>query len=202
MEVIAAINKDTFEKVRKYAMAAEKMERFEHSVRVAETARRMCVLYGEDPEKGYFAGVAHDMCKDLDDETQISLASRDGRPITDVERKKPALLHGRAAAVKLNRDFGVTDADIIQAVSYHTFGGENLCPLAKIIFAADKIEPGRPQSTPEYLEAKLSKSLDELVLEVVQENIDYLNLKGKVVAPQTLSFRKSLQDALAKQGVV
>ena len=51
-----AIDRDTFEDVRKYALAAEKPERFEHSVRVAETAARMCEIYGQDCEKGYFAG--------------------------------------------------------------------------------------------------------------------------------------------------
>ena len=105
---------DILNKVREYAESAEKPERYEHSVRVAEMARQMCVIYGEDPDKGYFTGLAHDMCKDLDDETQISLAQQDGQEITELERKKPFLLHGRAAAVMLQKDFGVDDADVLR----------------------------------------------------------------------------------------
>ncbi|MBQ1833230.1 MAG: bis(5'-nucleosyl)-tetraphosphatase (symmetrical) YqeK [Treponema sp.] len=190
------ISRETFESVRKYALAAEKEERFQHSVRVAETARRMCEIYGEDGDAGYFAGLAHDMCKDLDDGTLLSLAGHDGQAVSEIERKKPALLHGRAAAVKLERDFGVTDRDILQSVAMHTLGGEGMCPLAKIVFAADKIEPGRPQSSEKYLRNLFSKKLDELLLAVVQENMDYLASRGKEIAPSSLVFKKSLEKSL------
>ena len=189
-----AISKELFDRVRKYAMGAESLSRFEHSIRVAETARRMCEIYGEDAEKGYFAGMAHDICKDFDDETLIGIASRDGNPISDLEREKPGLLHGRAAAVKLREDFGVQDAEILQSVERHTLGGADLCPLAKIVFAADKIEPGRPQSSQKYLDRLFSLSLNRLVLAVVDENINYLLSHGRTVAEESYNFRKSLID--------
>ena len=192
------ISEETFERVRKYALAAEKPERFQHSMRVAETAKRMCEIYGQDPDKGYFAGMAHDMCKDLDDATLVSLAGHDGMEITGVEKKKPALLHGRAAAVKLERDFGVSDREILQAVAMHTLGGPEICPLAKIVFAADKIEPGRPQSSEEYLDRLFSMGLDELVLCVVEENMDYLRKRGKEIAPSSFRFKESLEKSLGR----
>lgn len=190
------VSKETFEAVRKYAMAAEKMERFEHSIRVAETAKKMCRIYGQDEDKGYFAGMAHDICKDLDGEALVSFASRDGKAISDFEKRKPSLLHGRAAAVKLKRDFGVDDPSIIQSVAMHTFGGRGMCPLAKIVFAADKIEPGRPQSSEEYLERLFSMDLDSLVLSVVQENLTYLLERGREVATETYEFKADLEKSL------
>lgn len=193
---------EILEKIRKFASAAEKKERFEHSVRVAETAKIMCDMYGVDPKKGYLAGLAHDMCKDLDDETQLSLASHDGQPISDVEKKKPSLLHGRAAAEKLRRDFGIDDSDIIQAVSRHTLGGASLCPLAKIIYAADKIEPGRPQSTQEYREKLFALSLNKLCLAVLEENMDYLRSKGKEIAPVSFRFHEALKRDIAYAATV
>ncbi|HBG65607.1 MAG TPA: phosphohydrolase [Treponema sp.] len=188
---------ELLEKVREFAQAAEKKERFEHSVRVAETSRKMCDMYGVDPDKGYLAGLAHDMCKDLPDEEQLALASKDQQPISDVERAKPSLLHGRAAAMKLMHDFGVDDPDIIQAVSRHTLGGASLCPLAKIVYAADKIEPGRPQSSEEYRAALFSKSLNELTLAVLEENMAYVESRGKVVAPVSFRFKESLKRDIA-----
>ena len=169
--------------------------RYAHSLRTGEMARKMCARYGIDAEKGYFAGVAHDMCKDMTDEALLSLAARDGNPITPLEQETPALLHGRAAAVTLRDEYGVTDGDILQAVANHTLGGENLCPLAKILFAADKIEPGRPQSTERYREALLSQPLDAMALSVLEENIAYLEKKGKRVAPVSLLFRAALQES-------
>lgn len=191
------IDESLLERVRLYALASEKKSRFEHSVRVAQTAERMCGVYGVDPAKGYFAALAHDMCKDLEDTAQLSMASRDGEPVTDVERDKPALLHGRAAAVKLREDFGVDDSDILEAVARHTFGGEGMCVLAKIIYAADKIEPGRPNSSPERIASLLGMSLDGMCLAVAEESLEYLRSRGKKVAPATLRFLQSLRDSQA-----
>ena len=70
---------------------------------------RMCRQYGLDSRKGYLAGIGHDMCKDFSDKELIELAARDGFEIIDFERKKPALLHGRAAAVMLREKFKILD---------------------------------------------------------------------------------------------
>lgn len=190
------ITPELLEKVRKYAISAEKPERYAHSLRVAETARLLAEHYGLDAEKAYFAGLSHDMCKDLDEETQFFLASHDGKPLSQEEKERPALLHGRAAAQKLQRDFGVSDADILEAVAYHTLGAKDMGALSRIIFVADKIEPGRPQSTEEYRAGLLKKSLAEMTLCVLTENMDYLQKKGKAIARQSLAFKKSLEQEL------
>jgi predicted HD superfamily hydrolase involved in NAD metabolism len=181
------------EKVRIYTLAAVKESRYEHSVRVAETAQKLCRRYGLNEEKGYLAGIGHDMCKDMNDELLLSLASRDGRPIIAIEKKKPALLHGRAAAVKMAEDFHITDSQILEAVADHTFGAVGMCDLAKVIYAADKIEPGRSYVTKMYVE-KLSKlSLDELVMSVLSDGIASLENRGCTVAPESRKLLKSLE---------
>lgn len=190
-------NPELLEKIRKFALASEKPDRYEHSERVAETAMIMCDMFGVDPKKGYLAGLAHDMCKDMSDDLMLSLASHDNQPITHAEKDKPSLLHGRAAAVKLETDFGVEDPDIIQAVSRHTLGGASMCPLAKILYIADKIEPGRPHSTKEYRARLFDMSLNEMCLAVLDENTDYLRSKGKGIAPVTERFRESLRRDIA-----
>ena len=100
--------------------------------------------------------------------------------------------------MQLQHDFGINDPDIIQAVSRHTLGGASLCPLAKIIYAADKIEPGRPQSTKEYRDNLFKKSLDALALAVLEENMEYLKSKGKTVADVSFRFRESLRRDIAR----
>lgn len=190
-------NLELLEKIRKYALASVKSERYEHSERVAETAMIMCDMFGVDPKKGYLAGIAHDMCKDMSNDLLISLASHDNQPITPAEKEKPSLLHGRAAAVKLETDFGIDDPDIIQAVSRHTLGGASMCPLAKILYIADKIEPGRPQSTKKYRAQLFNLSLNKMCLAVLDENTEYLRLKGKSIAPVTERFRESLKRDIA-----
>jgi predicted HD superfamily hydrolase involved in NAD metabolism len=183
---------DLIDAIKKYTQRKVSKSRFEHSLRTAETAVQMCRLYHVDEQRGFLAGIAHDMCKNMGDHQLLRTAARDGMPVEAVEKQKPPLLHGRAAAVKLREYFGLTDPDVLQAVAMHTFGGAGLCPLAKILYAADKIEPGRPQSTPEYRQKLFAMTLDELVYAVLRENIDYLKSKGKNAAPGTIIFYNEL----------
>lgn len=180
------------ERVKNYAKAVLTKERYEHSVRVAETASRLCKKYGLDASRGYLAGIAHDMCKDMSDEKIAALAREDGKVITELEAQKPSLLHGRAAALMLRRDFGVTDKDILQAVAVHTFGEAGMCSLSKVVYAADKIEPGRPQATKAYTDFLDRLSLDELVEKVLVDGIAYLKKKGYAVAPESEKLLRSL----------
>ena len=180
------------DRVKDYAKAVLTKERYEHSVRVAETAFRLCKKYGLDASRGYLAGIAHDMCKDMSDEKIAALAREDGKAITELEAQKPSLLHGRAAALMLRRDFGVTDKDILQAVAVHTFGEKGMCSLSKVVYAADKIEPGRPQATKAYTDFLDRLSLDELVEKVLVDGIAYLKKKGYAVAPESEKLLRSL----------
>ena len=64
------------DKIKKYVMKSVSKSRYEHSVRTAKTAKKMCSIYGEDPKKGYLMGIAHDMCKNFDEDNLILLAMK------------------------------------------------------------------------------------------------------------------------------
>lgn len=173
------------EKIREFTERSVKKTRYEHSVRVAEMCARICRFYSLDAEKGYLAGIGHDMCKDFPIDELLFLAAKDGNDIIDFERNKPSLLHGRAAAVLMNLNFGIRDEDILEAVANHTSGKSGMCDLSKALFIADKIEPGRPQATEKYIEQKFSYSFDGMFYSVLKENYDYLVKKGYMVFPGT-----------------
>ena len=181
------------EKVRRYVKKSVSEKRYSHSVRTAEMCRKLCALYGLDEKTGYFAGISHDMCNNFKPEQLLSLAQEDGADVSELERKKPSLLHGRAAAVLLKNNFGVTDSSVLEAVANHTFGKTGMCSLAKVLYAADKIEPGREHVTEDYLARLLALSLDGLVKAVLEENIDYLRKKGSAVAQESEKLLESLQ---------
>lgn len=186
------------EDIRVFTLGAVSQKRYEHSVRTAQMCERLCSHYGLNPKKGYLCGIAHDMCKKFDDRLLISIASKDGKPITPIESEKPPLLHGRAAAVKIREDFGVNDKEVIEAIANHTFGGEKLCDLAKLLFVADKIEPGREHVTEKYLDRLFSMSLNEMVYTVVNESVEYLTGKGKKISPVTRLFLTELKDTISR----
>lgn len=186
------------EEIRNYTEQSVKKSRFKHSERVAEMCSQICKRYGFDEKKAYLAGIGHDMCKDCSKEIMIELAKKDGNPVSDYEYKNPKLLHGRAAAVTMKEKFGITDPDVLEAVSYHTSGVENMCTLTKILFLADKIEPERPQSTDEYRSRLFSLSFDEMFFSVYEENYEFLIKKGYEIYPGTIEMLKYYKEELEK----
>lgn len=181
------------ELVGKYAITMVSQSRYEHSLRVAETAEKLCKIHGLDPQRGYFVGIAHDICKEMKGELMIALATLDGDPVGKLERDKPGLLHGRAAASVLKNDFSVKDGDVLEAVRLHTFGAPGMGALAKVLYVADKIEPGRSHVTEKYLERVFSMGLDEAMLFVLKENIEFLREKGKKIASVSLKLLSFLE---------
>lgn len=189
------INPETLEKIRSYVLTAVRFKRYAHCVRTAQTAALLCTQYGKEKEIGYFAGMSHDMSREMNKTLLIQLASQDGLDISDTEKKRPILLHGRAAAILLQKQFNITDKDILEAVRFHTSGKPDMCDLAKILYIADKIEPQRPHMTPEKINdlLALSLSLNNLTLLVLTQNIEYLKNQKKTIAPITLLFYNSLK---------
>ena len=167
--------------------------RYEHSMRVAELARELCLRFSLDPAAGYCAGVAHDMAKELPPETLLELAGKDGHPLTRIEAEKPSLLHGRAAAVILQNDYGMEDECITNAVRHHTFGDPALEPLSLVVYVADKIEPGRKQLPAGFREAVLSHDLHGMSALVLDATMAYLESRGKTVSEETRLMKRILE---------
>lgn len=191
--------KKTTEQVDVYARGVLPVLRYAHSLRVAALSRELCSRFGLDPARGYLAGIAHDICKAYADRMLIRLAAQDSVPITPIEQDKPSLLHGRAAAVILRTEFGVADGSVLDAVRYHTFGAPGLDDLGKIVFVADKMEPGRTGIDPAFRKRILDADLVEMTRLVLEDNIRYLHAKGKEVSAGSMGMLEELGGRNAKE---
>ena len=150
------------------------IEKFMHSRNTALLAWDLCARFGLDRQKGYLAGIAHDMCKPLGHDALMRLAREDGKSFTALEQKKPGLLHARAAAVLLQKNFGVSDRDILEAIRYHTTGVRDMGALAKVVYIADKIEVSRTGVFPALRELGRNGDLDTLFSAVLNNTVTYL----------------------------
>jgi predicted HD superfamily hydrolase involved in NAD metabolism len=184
---------ETTGKVDLYARGVLSPARYAHSLRVACLSAELCERFGVDSRLGNLAGIAHDMCKTSTEKWLLSLAVRDGSPVSALEREKPSLLHGRAAAVLLRDDFGVTDESVLGAVRHHTFGAPGLDALGKIVFVADKVEPGRTDYDESRRSKILAQDLSGMTSLVLADNIQYLEMKGKSVSLETLAMLEELE---------
>ena len=135
--------------------------RFEHSLNVAERAVFLAEKNGADPEKAYFAGLIHDICKGITHEEQLAVIENDGIELDEDTKKSPALWHSIAGAVYAEHELGVTDEDVLNSVRYHTSGRGNMSILEKVVYMADLTSAERNYPDAEYTRNLTDKNLDE-----------------------------------------
>lgn len=117
--------------------------RQKHSFGVAGLARKLCIRYEINPQKGILAGLAHDIAREMKDADILNTVAPAGKPLTALELERPVLLHGRAAAMILNQEFGLEDSELLLAVEDHVVGRPGMGLLSKIVFSSDFLEPTR-----------------------------------------------------------
>lgn len=153
--------------------------RSEHSLRTAHYAHFMAGLFHSDQGKAFFAGYTHDIAKERSSQEILHLAHLyKPHEIIEEERQFPLLLHGRAGAGLLLRDFHLDDEDILDSITWHVTGVWPMSVLSKIIYCADYLEPGRTFLTQKFRERALSQDLDFAVKNVVSSLLDHRVAKG------------------------
>ncbi|MDR2618860.1 MAG: nicotinate (nicotinamide) nucleotide adenylyltransferase [Treponema sp.] len=168
------------------------LSRFLHSRNTALLAWDLCVKYRLDPLAGYLAGMTHDICKPMDNGELLRLARKDGGTITRLEQEKPALLHGRAAAVLLEKKYGITNSEILEAVRYHVAASRDMGALAKVVYIADKIEVSRDWVNPALRDLSGTADLDRLFETVLEHTVACLRDQRKEVSRETLRLLAAL----------
>ena len=175
------------------------MERFLHSRNTALLSWDMCrrLQHREpslDPHLGYLAGIAHDLGKPLSDKEQIRLAKKDGGSILQLHKSKPSLLHGRAAAVLLRERFNIQNSAVLEAVAMHTQAGMDMCPLAKVVYIADKMEVSRERADPALRKlVNTSGDLDRIFLEVLDQTVSSLRSRKLKLSRETLNLLEKMR---------
>jgi len=161
------------------------IERFLHSRNTALAAADLCRRFGLDPAAGYLSGIAHDFAKQMDNKQLLKIAKSEEMEISSLEKERPNLLHGRAAAVLLRERFFIHNKDVLDAVAYHTPGNENMGPLAKIVYIADKTEASR-DIDPALRKLCREGELDAILFAVLEKAIAKLRSKNLELSEDTL----------------
>ena len=115
-------------------------KRLLHTLNVGILSLKYAGIYDKSLcDRALIAGELHDCAKELDEALQTEMSiERTGDLFLD---KK--LLHSPAGAVMAQREFGISDPEILDAITYHTTGRGNMTLLDKIVYLADKLEPSR-----------------------------------------------------------
>lgn len=166
--------------------------RFEHTLRVADLATKLAIHYGVDVDKAWLAAILHDLEKNISLEENDMLVKKYGLDEKYLGNKN--LSHSKLAAVVSRDKLGIDDADILNAISFHTTGRANMSMLEKIIFVADTCEEGRTYKEASMLRRQAFEDIDGVcifILEYLKESIEN---KGLDVDKDTIMALRYLRE--------
>jgi predicted HD superfamily hydrolase involved in NAD metabolism len=180
-----------------------KPRRFEHVMRVAELARDIARANGINPQLAYWAGVLHDVARDLPDSELLRLAP----PECAIDSAHPLALHGRAGRALLEhwglggqglgiQGLGSQGEDqrvILEAVEDHATGPRVGNGVSACVYIADVSEPGRGVNA-DIRELAL-RDLQGALQRAIVSKVTYLQGRGIEVHPRTLATYHSLAVA-------
>ncbi len=163
-------------------------KRVQHSLSVAAHLCSYGASLGLDPVVMETAGILHDCCRALSDAEMLAQAARYGIEVTYPCDERPLLLHGPVGAEYVRRELGIDDADIQEAIRWHTTGHPGIGLLAQALFVADFSEPLR-----KYPEAGIARDIlqsqgfPEALRYVARTKLEFAQ-KKEAFHPETAAF--------------
>jgi predicted HD superfamily hydrolase involved in NAD metabolism len=166
-----------------------------HSERVAEWARELARRNGVSEADAYWAGLAHDLARELSSDDLLAEARRLGIRLGPEEVGAPILLHGPVAAGWMEES-GFGHPGIWAAIRLHTTAGPELSLLARAVFIADGTEPGRRFAEAPGLRDLARRDLEAGYRGVLDSTARYLASRGLTLHPLTRAALAGAADGL------
>lgn len=167
-------------------------ERLTHTMETAKMARKLAEKFAVDPEKAYRAGLLHDIAKGMNEKDMFEILRNSSWTPDHWEKEIIALLHAPASAARAEREFGINDLEILEAIRFHTTGYAGMEKLTAIIFLADKIEPGRDYPGSEKARKDLQFDFFQALTTVCNNTINFLLENDCPIHPSTILLRNYL----------
>jgi len=166
--------------------------RYNHSLSVALVCIELANIYNVDKDKAYVVGLVHDIAKEFSDEENIYYIEKYNLPRVDDEFKR--IVHGEVGAAYLREKYNMDD-EVCEAVRVHSIGSTDMTMLDKILFVADKIEPGKDYPGIEDERRVAKEDIDKALLLCLENNYKQLIGKGRRMHPISLEVLDNLKKA-------
>ena len=119
--------------------------RLEHSLGVMSVMGEIAPIYGQNREMSEIIGILHDAAKDLPQKAWQQLVIEGGiQQQFECEQDYNMYLHGPVGAYFVQKELGITDPLILEAISTHTSYGNSRYynhPICWCLRFADILEP-------------------------------------------------------------
>lgn len=161
--------------------------RYEHTVRVMETALKLAEHYRLNEQKVTLAAIFHDYAKYRHPEEMKRWIIEEKLP-HDLLDYHEELWHGPVGSRMIEREVGIHDSEIQSAIFWHTTGKRNMTLMEKVIFIADYIEPGRDFPGIEEIRSVVFDDIDRACWMAARNTISFLMSKNQPIYPDTFQL--------------
>lgn len=169
--------------------------RLVHSLNVMYEAVRLARRFGVDPWQAATAGLLHDMAKEQDYRRFPELLAR----IEPSFLNNKPILHGPVGAFLVKEQFGIDDPAVCDAIYHHSSLSPIPAPLEKVIYLADKIEPGRNFGDLEPIRQMAREDLDKAILLTIEGSSAGIMARGGRIHKDTLAAKNYLLKKVAEE---
>ncbi len=151
-------------------------ERYRHTLGVSYTAAAISMAHGYDVQKARLAGLLHDCAKYVAKEYRIPMCEEYGIGVSECEEENTGLLHSKLGVIIAERNYGISDPEILGAIRWHTTGKPEMSILEQIIYIADYIEPNRDTDIeiPTEIRGYAFTDLDRCCALIMKRIVSYL----------------------------
>lgn len=170
--------------------------RYIHTLGVMETAIKLADLYGADEKKAELSAIFHDYAKFRPKEEMKEIILSQGMP-KELLQYNSELWHAPVGAYLAEKEAGITDPEILNAIRFHTSGRPGMTLLEKIVYLADYIEPGRQFPGVDEVRELAQTDLNSALIKAIQNTILFLMKKGQTVYPDTFY---TYNDLVSRKG--
>ena len=149
-------------------------KRLEHTYSVCDTALLLNKSnnFNISEKSIIYASYLHDASRYYKLEEMKSIL--DENNIAYKSHYNEGLLHAKVSMIIAKNDFCIEDADIINAILYHTTGRAEMSMLEKIIYASDYLEPLRKLDKADEIRSIAIKDFNKALLLTIIESISFV----------------------------
>ncbi len=194
------ITKENALKVMKKYLKNIDTGRMQHSLRVAQTSKRLAQKWGCSKEDAIIASLLHDIGKSMSKREMLNLCARNEIPLYDFEIFETAkALHAKVGSLIFEEEFSDDDREKFQSISHaiscHVAGdSEPMSLLDKIVFIADNVEPNRNNHFLEQILSNKIKTPDECIRLLIYHKTQKAKNKNLELNPMLNATLETLEE--------
>ena len=161
-------------------------KRYEHTMRTVLKAVELAIDTEADINTVFCAALLHDCAKyktpDANDEALLN----------DFIEFQP-IFHAPYGAIIAQREYGITDEKVLNAIRYHSTGRKNMSIEEMIVCLADAIEDGREYPNLDIIRKNTHSSIKKGLLTYLRNVVNYETSRGNKIHHLTLEAIEDLE---------